>query len=62
MLTLVRKYTEKTELDTEIIRELIDRIIAFKTEKVNRRKTQRNQISYNCISEINIPEKDEKST
>lgn len=60
-LALVRKYTEIPELDAEIIREFIDRIIVFKTEKVNGRKMQRIRISYNCIGEINIPEKDEKT-
>ena len=60
-LALVRKYTEIPELDAEIIREFIDRIIVFKTEKVNRRRMQRIQIIYNCIGEINIPEEDEKT-
>ena len=53
--------TKIPELDAKIIREFIDRIIVFKTEKINGRRTQRIQISYNCIGEINIPEKDEKT-
>lgn len=60
-LALVRKYTEIPELDAEIIREFIDRIIVFKTEKVNGRRMQRIRIIYNCIGEINIPEEDEKT-
>lgn len=60
-LALVRKYTEISELDAEIIREFIDRIIVFKTEKVNGRRMQRIRIIYNCIGEINIPEEDEKT-
>ncbi len=60
-LALVRKYTEIPELDAEIIREFIDRIIVFKTEKVNGRRMQRIRISYNCIGEVNIPEEDEKT-
>ncbi len=60
-LALVRKYTEIPELDAEIIREFIDRIIVFKTEKVNGRRMQRIRINYNCIGEINIPEEDEKT-
>ena len=61
-LALVRKYTEIPELDAEIIREFIDRIIVFKTEKVNGRRMQRIRIIYNCISEITIPEEEEKTT
>lgn len=60
-LALVRKHTEIPELDAEIIREFIDRIIVFKTEKVNGRRMQRIRISYNCIGEINIPDEDEKT-
>lgn len=60
-LALVRKYTEIPELDAEIIREFIDRIIVFKTEKVNGRRKQRIRIIYNCIGEIDIPEEDEKT-
>ena len=60
-LALVRKYTEIPELDAEIIREFIDRIIVFKTEKVNGRRMQRIRITYNCIGQINIPEEDEKT-
>jgi DNA invertase Pin-like site-specific DNA recombinase len=60
-LALVRKYTEIPELDAEIIREFIDRIIVFKTEKVNGRRIQHIRIIYNCIGEINIPEEDEKT-
>ena len=60
-LALVKKYTEMPELDAELIREFIDRIIVFKTETVNGRRRQRIRISYNCIGEINIPEEDEKT-
>lgn len=60
-LALVRKYTEIPELDAEIIREFIDRIIVFKTEKVKGRRMQRIRIIYNCIGEIDIPEEDEKT-
>ena len=54
-LALVKKYTEITELDAEIIREFIDKIIVFKTEKVDNRRTQRIQIFYNCIGAIDLP-------
>jgi site-specific DNA recombinase len=54
-LALVKKYTEITELDAEIIREFIDKIIVFKAEKVDGRRTQRIQIFYNCIGAIELP-------
>jgi uncharacterized protein (UPF0371 family) len=44
-----------TELDAEIIREFIDKIIVFKAEKVDGRRTQRIQIFYNCIGAIDLP-------
>ena len=54
-LALVKKYTEITELDAEIIREFIDKIIVFKAEKVDGHRTQRIQIFYNCIGAIDLP-------
>src|SRR5690606_13874696 len=54
-LALVKKYTEITELDAEIIREFIDKTIVFKAEKVDGRRIQRIQIFYNCIGAIDLP-------
>ncbi|MGI6120658.1 MAG: DUF4368 domain-containing protein [Desulfosporosinus sp.] len=54
-LALVKKYTKITELDAEIIREFIDKIIVFKAGKVDGRRTQRIQIFYNCIGAIDLP-------
>ncbi|MGB4505332.1 MAG: DUF4368 domain-containing protein [Syntrophaceticus sp.] len=53
-LALVKKYTEIIELDAEIIREFIDKIIVFTAEKVDGRRTQRIQIFYNCIGAIDL--------
>ena len=60
-LSLVRKYTDIQELDAQIIREFVEKILVFKTEKVNGRRVQRIRIIYNCIGAIDIPEKDEKT-
>lgn len=60
-LGLVRKYTEITELDAEIIREFIDRIIVYKSEAVNGRRKQRIRIIYNCIGAVDIPKNLEKT-
>lgn len=54
-LALVKKYTEITELDAEIIRGFIDKIIVFKAEKIDGQRTQRIQIFYNCIGPIDLP-------
>ena len=60
-LSLVRKYTDIQELDAQIIREFVEKILVFKTEKVDGRKTQRIRIIYNCIGAVDIPEHDEKT-
>ncbi len=60
-LSLVRKYTDIKELDAEIIREFVEKIIVFKAEKVDGRRQQRIQIIYNCIGAVELPTKDEKT-
>lgn len=60
-LSLVRKYTDIKELDAEIIREFVEKIIVYKAEKVDGHKTQRIQIIYNCIGAVALPEKHEKT-
>jgi len=59
-LSLVRKYTNIKELDAEIIREFVEKIIMFKSENVNGHRTQRIQIIYNCIGTVELPGKQEK--
>ena len=60
-LKLVRKYTDIQELDAEIIREFINKVIVFKAEKVNGRRQQRIQIVYNCIGTIDLMQQNEKT-
>jgi len=60
-LALVKKYTKIETLDAEIIRAFIDKIIVFKTEKVDRKRQQRIRIFYNCIGAVDISEKHEKT-
>ena len=60
-LNLVRKYTEIPELDAEIIREFIDKIIVYKAEQINGHRTQRIQIYYNCIGIVEPPCRNEKT-
>lgn len=60
-LQLVRKYTDIQELDAEIIREFINKVIVFKAEKVNGRRQQKIQIVYNCIGTIDLMQQNEKT-
>ena len=60
-LSLVRKYTDIQELDAEIIREFVEKIIVFKAEKIDGHRVQRIQIIYNCIGAVELPSKHEKT-
>lgn len=42
------------ELDTEIIRTFIKRVNIYKDEKVNGKRTQKVQIIFNEVGEINL--------
>lgn len=54
-LTLVRKYTDIQELTAEMIREFVERIYVYKTERVDGRRVQRIKIVWNCIGEFTPP-------
>ena len=60
-LSLVKKYTDIRELDAEVIREFVERIIVYKAEKVDGQRQQRIQIVYNCIGVIDLPALHEKT-
>jgi len=60
-LKQVKGYTDITELDGEIIREFIEKIIVYKAEKVDGVRTQHIQIIYNSIGAIEVPRKHEKT-
>ena len=60
-LSLVRKYTDIRELDAEIVREFVDRIIVHKAETVNGHRQQRIEIIYNCVGIVEIPARYEKT-
>lgn len=60
-LTRVKAYTDFTELDGEIIREFIEKIIVYKAERVSGVRTQRIQIIYNCIGAVDISKTHEKT-
>ena len=54
-LTLVRKYTDIKELTAEIIREFVEKIYVYKTERIDGRRVQRIKIVYNCIGDFDPP-------
>jgi flagellar motor switch protein FliG len=58
-LELVRRYTEINELNAEILREFIEKIIVHKTDgkcgKSANSSAQKIQIVYNCIGSIKLP-------
>ena len=51
-LTLVRKYTDIKELDAELIRVFVEKILVYKAEKVDGHRVQCIKIIYNGIGEI----------
>ncbi len=59
-LTLVRKYTDVTELNAEVIREFVDRIYVHQAESIDGRRVQRIRIVWNCIGEFALPMLEQK--
>ena len=55
-MKLVNKYTDIRELDTEIVRTFIDKIIVYEAKKVGKCKEQKIKIIYNCVGVVEIPE------
>lgn len=54
-LDLVRRYTDIQELDAEIIREFVEKIIVYKAERVDSHRVQKIKIIWNCIGEFQTP-------
>lgn len=53
-LQLVKKHTEISTINPELIREFVDKIVVYQAEKVNGKQEQRIKIYYNCIGAIEI--------
>ena len=53
-LSLVRRYTDITTLDAEIIRTFIKRVNVYKAEKIDGKRTQKIQIIFNEVGEVNL--------
>ena len=51
-LTLVRKYTDIQELTSEVLREFVEKVYVYQSQRIDGQKVQRLQIIYNCIGEF----------
>ncbi len=60
-LSLVRKYTDINELDAEIIRQFIEKIIVYKAEKLDGHRQQHIEVIFNCIGAVELPKPNEKT-
>ena len=60
-LSLVQKYTDIKELDAEIIRQFIEKIIVYKAEIVNGHRKQHIKVIFNCIGAVELPKPQEKT-
>ena len=61
-LQLVKKHTEISTINPELIREFVDKIIVYQAEKVDGKQEQRIKIYYNCIGAIEIESNAEMQT
>ena len=57
-MKLVNKYSDITELNAEIIRTFVEKIIVYEAEKNDGVKTQRVKIVYNCVGTVSVPNAD----
>ncbi|MBR6533056.1 MAG: recombinase family protein, partial [Clostridia bacterium] len=56
-LDLVHKYTDITELNAQIIREFVEKIIVHRSATPEGKKIKELEIVYNCIGSLNLPQK-----
>lgn len=59
-LNLVKKYTDITELDAEIIRTFIEKVYIYNMEDTQGKKVKKIKIIFNFIGEIKLPEKEQQ--
>ena len=51
----LNKYSDITELNAEIIRTFVEKIIVYEAEKNDGVKTQKVKIVYNCVGTVSVP-------
>lgn len=54
-LNIVRRITVLKELKPEVVRELIEKVVVHKTERINGKKTIKIDIYYNGLGKIDLP-------
>lgn len=57
-MKLVNKYSNITELNAEIIRTFVEKIIVYEAEKIDGVKMQRVKIVYNCVGAVSVANAD----
>lgn len=57
-MKLVNKYSDITELNAEIIRTFVEKIIVYEAEKIDGVKMQRVKIVYNCVGAVSVANAD----
>lgn len=60
-LQYVQKYTNLEQLDAEVIRTFVEKVIVYEREPGKKRRRVRLKIVYNCIGEIKIAKPPEKT-
>lgn len=58
-LNLVKKYTDITELNAEIIRTFIEKAYIYNMEDTQGKKLKKIKIIFNFIGEIKLPDKEQ---
>lgn len=61
-LKLVRKHTDIKELTAEILREFVEKVYVYQSERINGKKLQRIKIIYNCIGDFQAPPTEHEKT
>ena len=60
-MKLVNKYSDITELNAEIIRTFVEKIVVYEAEKNDGVKTQKVKIVYNCVGTVSVPNTDNEA-
>ena len=61
-LKLVRKHTDIKELTAEVLREFVEKVYVYQSERVNGKRLQRIKIIYNCIGDFQTPSTEHEKT
>ncbi|MBQ8003190.1 MAG: DUF4368 domain-containing protein, partial [Clostridia bacterium] len=61
-LKLVRKHTDIKELTAEVLREFVEKVYVYQSERVNGKRVQRIKIIYNCIGDFQTPTTEHEKT